>query len=252
MSSIQQKTLEGLEYSIQRETKKRMRSSGGVIKSGEYEIKLSDLASGLQPDEAAQLNEWVGSKSTWRKVKFVLSIDDVGHKRGVDRKVQIHVGDVDHADLVSRAKREFLDAQNLGINDDATDALEATGNLVALSRREDLMEVHELTGDLHQDLQSMKSIAAVKRAQRYYNEMCDARIVELKSKKRSRQSGEEEEDDAEELEGRSAYEDAALKGIACYIVIIIDNSIIIYSFMLFYSMRVARLRIPPIYVYAIL
>ena len=168
-----------------------------------------------------------------------MNIDDVGQGRGVHRKVQIHVGDVNRAELASKAKREFLDAQNLGINDDATDALEAGGDLVALSRREDLMEVHELTGDLYQDLQSMKSIAAVRRVQEYYNEMCDARIVELRSKKRSRQPGEEEEDDAEELEGRSAYEDAALKGIVCYIVIIIDNS-------------VARLRIPPIYVYAIL
>ena len=48
-----------------------MRSLGGVPKSGEYEIKLSDLACGLQPDEAAQLYEWVGSKSTWKKIKIM-------------------------------------------------------------------------------------------------------------------------------------------------------------------------------------
>ena len=52
-----------------------MRSLGGVPKSGEYEIKLSDLACGLQPDEAAQLYEWVSSKSTWKKIKLILNID---------------------------------------------------------------------------------------------------------------------------------------------------------------------------------
>ena len=116
MSNIQQETLQGLEYSIQRETRKRMRSLGGVPKSGEYEIKLSDLACGLQPDEAVQLYEWVSSKSTWKKIKLMLNIDDVGQSRGVHRRVQIRVGDVNRAELASKAKREFLDAQSLDVN----------------------------------------------------------------------------------------------------------------------------------------
>ena len=225
MSNIQQETLQGLEYSIQRETRKRMRSLGGVPKSGEYEIKLSDLACGLQPDEAAQLYEWVSSKSTWKKIKLILNIDDVGQSRGVNRRVQIRVGDVNRAELASKAKREFLDAQSLGVNDDAMDTLEAGGDSLA----------PELTGDLYEDLQNMKTVADVNKLRAYYNQMCDARVSELKSKKRNRQSGEAEEDDIEELEGRSAYEDAALKGVMCYIVIVIDNSIILYNFILFYS-----------------
>ena len=98
-----------------------MRSLGGVPKSGEYEIKLSDLACGLQPDEAVQLYEWVSSKSTWKKIKLMLNIDDVGQSRGVHRRVQIRVGDVNRAELASKAKREFLDAQSLDVNDDAMD-----------------------------------------------------------------------------------------------------------------------------------
>ena len=104
------------------------------------------------------------------------------------------MGDVNRAELASKAKREFLDAQSLDVNDDAMDTLEAGGDSLA----------PELTGDLYEDLQNMKTVADVNKVRAYYNQMCDARVSELKSKKRSRQSGEAEEDNAEELEGGSA------------------------------------------------
>ena len=225
MSTLQQRTLERLQVCIKRETKKRIRSSGGVVKSGEYEMKLSDLACGLRREELTQLYEWVSSKSTWKKVKFVLKIDDVGQKRGVDRKVQIHTEDIRDTEDVHRVMNDLINVQILNLNDDAMDASEAGGDSLALSRREEPTEAPELTGDFYEDLQNMKTVADVNKVRAYFNQMCDACVPELKSKKRNRQSGEAEEDNAEELEGRSAYEDAALKGLMCYIVVVIDNSL---------------------------
>ena len=72
----------------------------------------------------------------------MLNINGGGNRRGSERKVQIFARDIRDVQQVSGVMNELLDFQIVGINDDATDTLEAGGDPGALSLREEPMEVH--------------------------------------------------------------------------------------------------------------